>query len=140
RPSRSLHPTTRRSRWRPSYPHVLRRTVTKLKKSAPDPRFVVERDRLLKRYRKGITILAADQCPMVPKCVKDIAAMSRTLGLKAKVVQITSAEASRELPTPYGVFGIIYDGKLIAGRPVSGTRFWLIMRKIAEQGSGRARK
>ncbi len=110
--------------------------VKKLKKSAPDPRFIVERDRLLKRYRKGLTILAADQCPMVPKCVKDIAAMSRTLGLKAKVVQITSAEASRELPTPYGVFSIIYDGKLIADRPVSGTRFWFIMRKIAKPVSG----
>jgi hypothetical protein len=73
---------------------------------------------------------------MVPKCVKDIAAMSRTLGLKAKVVQITSAEASRELPTPYGVFSVIYDGKLIADRPVSGTRFWFIMRKTAKPASG----
>ena len=101
--------------------------VKKLKKSAPDPRFIVERERVLKKYKKGLTILAADQCPMVPKCVKDIAAMSRTLGLKAKVVRITSAEASRELPTPYGVFSIIYDGKLIAERPVSGRRFLNIM-------------
>jgi hypothetical protein len=107
--------------------------VKKLRKAAPDPRFVVERDRLLKRYRKGLTILAADQCPMVPKCVHDIAEMSRTLGLEAKVVQVTSAEASREFPTPYGIFSILYDGKLIAGRPISGTRFWFIMREIAEQ-------
>jgi hypothetical protein len=70
---------------------------------------------------------------MVPKCVHDIAEMSRTLGLEAKVVQVTSAEASREFPTPYGIFSILYDGKLIAGRPISGTRFWFIMREIAEQ-------
>ncbi len=106
--------------------------VKKLKKTAPDPRFIEDRGGLLKRYSKGLTILAADQCPMVPKCVDDIAAMSSRLGLKAKVVQLTSAEASRELPTPYGVFSILYDGKLIADRPVSGTRFWFIMRKIAE--------
>jgi len=110
--------------------------VKKLKKTAPDPRFIVERGRLLKRYRKGLTILAADQCPMVPQCVDDIAEMSRRLGLKAKVVQVTSAEASRELPTPYGTFSILYDGKLIADRPVSGTRFWFIMREIAEPASG----
>lgn len=109
--------------------------VKKLKKSAPDPRFIVGRERLLKKYKKGLTILAADQCPMVPKCVKDIAEVSRTLGLKPKVVRVRSAKASRELPTPYGMFSIIYDGKLIAGRPVSGTRFWFIMRKIAEQGA-----
>src|SRR5512136_3039868 len=46
--------------------------VKKLQKTAPDPRFIVNRERLLKRYKKGLTILAADQCPMVPKCVKDI--------------------------------------------------------------------
>ena len=42
--------------------------VKKFKQAAPDPRFIVERERVLKRYRKGLTILAADQCPMVPKC------------------------------------------------------------------------
>jgi hypothetical protein len=36
--------------------------VKKLDKTAPDPRFLVVRDRLCNRYRKGLTILAADQC------------------------------------------------------------------------------
>jgi hypothetical protein len=97
--------------------------VKKLQKTAADPRFIVQRERLLKRYKKGLTILAADQCPMVPKCVKDITERSRTLGLEPNVIRITSAKASRELPTPYGVFSIIYDGKLIAHRPISATRF-----------------
>ncbi len=101
--------------------------VKKFKKAAPDPRFIVDRERVLKRYKKGLTILAADQCPMVAKSVKDIAEASRALGLKMKVVRVTSAKQSRELPTPYGVFCIIYDGKLIAERPISGRRFTNIM-------------
>jgi len=109
--------------------------VKKLKRTAPDPRFIVQRERLLKRHKQGLTILSADQCPMVPKCVKDIAETARTLGLEPNVIRVTSAKASRELPTPYGMFSIIYHGKLIADRPVSGTRFWFIMRKIAEQGA-----
>jgi GNAT superfamily N-acetyltransferase len=107
--------------------------VKKLKKTAPDPRFIVQKERLLKRYRKGLTILAADQCPMVPKCVEDIAEASRTLGLEPNVVRVGSAKASRELPTPYGMFSIIYDGKLIADRPVGARRFMNIMRRDAEQ-------
>jgi GNAT superfamily N-acetyltransferase len=107
--------------------------VKKLKKTAPDPRFIVQRDRPLRKYRKGLTILAADQCPMVPKCVEDITEASRALGLKPKVVRIRSAQASRELPTPYGIFSIIYNGKLIASRTVSATRFLNIMRNEAEQ-------
>ena len=103
--------------------------VKKFKKAAPDPRFIVDRERVLKRHRKGLTILAADQCPMVPKCVKDIVEVTRTFGLEPKVVPVRSAKASRELPTPYGMFGIIYDGRLIVDRPVSGTRFASIMSK-----------
>jgi GNAT superfamily N-acetyltransferase len=109
--------------------------VKKFKRAAPNPRFIVQRERLLKRHKKGLTILAADQCPMVPKCVEDITERSRTLGLEPRVIRVRNAKASRELPTPYGVFSIIYDGKLIAGRPVSATRFSNMMRKIAESGA-----
>jgi L-amino acid N-acyltransferase YncA len=105
--------------------------VKKFKKAAPDPRFIVERERVLKRYKKGLTILAADQCPMVPKWVDEIAEASRALGLKPKVVRVRIAKASRELPTPYGMFSIIYDGKLIVERPVGATRFTNIMSKLA---------
>ncbi|MBN1420437.1 MAG: GNAT family N-acetyltransferase [Planctomycetes bacterium] len=107
--------------------------VKKLRKTAPDPRFIVQRQRLLKRYDKGLTILAADQCPMVPKCVKEIAEASRSLGQKPKVIRVGSAKASRELPTPYGMFSIIHDGKLIAERPISARRFMNIMSRDAEQ-------
>jgi GNAT superfamily N-acetyltransferase len=107
--------------------------VKRFKKAAPDPRFIVQRERLLRRYKKGLTVLAADQCPMVPKCVADISQAARALGLKTKVIRITSAKESRELPTPYGMFSIIYDGKLIASRTVGGTRFRNIMRNHAEQ-------
>jgi hypothetical protein len=103
--------------------------VKKLNKTAPDPRFIVDRERLLKRYKKGLTILAADQCPMVPKCVVEIAEVSRTLGLEPKVVRVSSAKASRELPTPYGMFSIIYEGQLIADRPIGASRFMSIMRR-----------
>ena len=108
--------------------------VKKFKKTARDPRFVVERERVLKRYRKGLTILAADQCPYVAKSVERIVEASRTLGLEPKVVRVGSAKASRELPTPYGVFSIIYEGKLIAERPISATRFVNIMRNQSEKG------
>ena len=105
--------------------------VKKFKKAAPNPRFIVERERVLKRYKKGLTILAADQCPWVSKCVRDIAEASQALGLETKVVRVPSAKQSRELPTPYGVFSIVCDGKLIAERPISGTRFKNIMGKLA---------
>jgi len=67
---------------------------------------------------------------MVTKWVEDIAEASISLGLKPKVVRVRNAKESRELPTPYGMFSIIYDGRLIVERPVSGTRFKNIMSKL----------
>ncbi len=105
--------------------------MAQLKKTAPNPHFIVERERLIKHYRKSLTILAADQCPYVSQSVEKIAEASRTLGLEPNVVRIGTAQASRALPTPYGTFSIVYDGKLIAERPVSGARFRNIMSKLA---------
>ena len=107
--------------------------VKKFKKTAPDPRFIVDRERLLKRYKNGLTILAADQCTLAIKSVERIAEASRRLGLEPRVVRIRSAKASRELPTPYGVFSIIYDGRLIVERPIGATRFTNIMLKRGTQ-------
>jgi len=107
--------------------------VKKLKKAAPDPRFIVDRERVLRKYKKGLTILAADQCTYVVKSVERIAEASRTLGLEPRVVRIRSAKESRELPTPYGVFSIVFDGELIAERPISGRRFTNIMLKRGTQ-------
>lgn len=106
--------------------------VKKLKKKTPNPRFIVKRERTFKRYRKGLTILAADQCPYVAKSAERIAAASKALGLEPKVIRVESAKASRELPTPYGVFSILYDGNLIAERPISAHRFLNIMAKDAD--------
>jgi hypothetical protein len=54
--------------------------------------------------------------------MEDITERSTTMGLEPNVIRIRSAKASRELPTPYGRFSIIDDGKLIADLPVSGAR------------------
>lgn len=108
--------------------------VKKFNKRGPEPRFIVDRERLCKRYSNGLTILAAEQCPYVTHSVAKIAEASRRLGLEPKVVRIGSAEASRELPTPYGIFSIIYDGKIIAERPLSATRFRNLMRRNVESG------
>ena len=108
-------------------------SVRKFKVTAPDPRFIVDRERVLKRHTRGLTILAADQCPYVANSVERISQAARALGLTPKVVRIRSAKASRELPTPYGMFSIVYDGKLIAERPISAARFRNIMSKRGTQ-------
>ncbi len=71
---------------------------------------------------------------MVPKWVEDIADAARGSGLKPTVVPIRSAEESRQLPTPSGMFSVIYQGRLIARRPVSATRFRSLKKQALLEG------
>jgi len=67
------------------------------------------------RYRKGLTILRSDQCPYVDASVTAAIGAARKLGIQAEVLELQSAEGVRRLsPSPYGVFGIVYGGRLLS--------------------------
>lgn len=104
--------------------------VRKLDPAAADPSFLGDWDRKLKRYRRGLTIIRSDQCPHIAKFADEIAeAAERDYGLKPRVVELKSHRDAQNAPTPYAVFSIIHDGRILADRQVSRTRFHNIMRK-----------
>ena len=105
--------------------------VRKLRPSAPDPAILRGWDKKLKRYAKGLTIIRSPQCPYVAKFADEIAASAKAeYGLTPRVVEIKTPSQAREAPTPYAIFAIIYNGRVLADHPISRTRFRNIMRKI----------
>ena len=69
----------------------------------------------LKRYGKGLTIVRSDQCPYVNVAVEAACSAAETLGIRANVIELRSPGDVRELsPSPYGIFGIVHDGRLLA--------------------------
>lgn len=102
----------------------------KLKKSAPSPRFEGDWDKKLRKYDKGLTIIRSDQCPYVAKALREISETAeKTYGIKPRLVELKSSKQAQGAPSPFGVFSIILDGKLVADHPISNTRFVNIMRK-----------
>jgi GNAT superfamily N-acetyltransferase len=67
------------------------------------------------RYKKGLTIVRSDQCPYVDASVQAALDAAGELGITASVVELrTSGDVRRLSPSPYGAFGLVYDGKLIS--------------------------
>lgn len=67
------------------------------------------------RFGKGLTIVRTDQCPYLDDAVKTALATAEERGLAARVVELESAQAIRErAPSPYGVFSLLLDGRLIS--------------------------
>jgi hypothetical protein len=104
--------------------------VKKFKKSAPTPSFKGQWDKKRKKFGKGLAIITSGQCPQNVKMVNDITEIARErYGIEPRIVVYKSYRQAQNAPWPYAVSGVLYDGKLVADHPISGTRFRLIMER-----------
>ena len=98
---------------------------------ASSPRSKNNRDRVLKQYSKGLTILWSDQRPYIAKSIKEMKeTIAQRYGIKARFIEIKNAKQAQNAPSPYAIFSLIYDGNLLAFHPISNTRFKNIMDKV----------
>ena len=105
--------------------------VCKLRARAADPVFKGGYDRKAARFGKGLTIIRSAQCPYIAKFAVDIAqAAEEDYHLKPKVIDIESCEDAQDAPTPYAVFAVLYNGRVLADHQISRTRFRNIMKKV----------
>ncbi len=102
----------------------------RFKKTAALPKFSGDWDRRLHKYGTGLTIICSDQCPYTAKCVKDITETAKKrYHMKPKIIELMNYKQAQSAPCAFGVFSIVYNGKIIAEHPISGTRFQNIMNK-----------
>lgn len=105
--------------------------VKKIIYNAPNPRFTSGWNKELLKYKKGLTIIRADQCPYTKKNVNEIIETAKKkFGLITKVIENKSCKDAQKTPCAFGTFCIIYNGEVISYHPVSNTRFINIMNTI----------
>ena len=88
--------------------------VLKFKK-CDDPKFPSDWNKRAAKFGDGFTVVRTDQCPYLDDASKTIGEYADKKKIKFKEVELKSAEHVRkESPTPYGVFSIIYNKKLLS--------------------------
>ena len=78
---------------------------------------------------KGLTIIYSRQCPWVARFMEEVKPILEEESLEPTVIEIKTAEQAQNAPSLYSVFNLIYNGKLLADRYISTTRFLNIVRK-----------
>ena len=63
------------------------------------------------------------QCPMLPKSANDLSEMATEHGLELKVTVLKSAREAQNAPSYYGVFSLVWNGRLLSDHYVSKARF-----------------
>jgi hypothetical protein len=84
-------------------------------RKGPAPSFPIDWDKRAKKFGSGLTILRTDQCPYLDTTVSNAEEIAASRGIESRVIEFNSAaEVRRRAPTPYGVFGLVLNGKLLA--------------------------
>jgi ribosomal protein S18 acetylase RimI-like enzyme len=82
---------------------------------APLPSFPKDWDARMRRYGEGLTVIRTDQCPYIDEATGLAMEAAEEFGLKTRLVELRSCKDVREkAPTPYGVFSIVLNGKLLS--------------------------
>jgi hypothetical protein len=82
----------------------------------------------LEKYR-GLTIVYSRQCPWVARFIEEVKPILDERSLELEVIELESAAQAQKAPSLYGVFNLIHEGKLLADRYISTTRFQNILEK-----------
>jgi hypothetical protein len=77
----------------------------------------------------GLSIIYSKQCPWVARFIEEIKPILEDKKLKPKIFQLKTAADAQKAPSFYSVFNLIYNGKLLADRYISTTRFLNILNK-----------
>ncbi|MGD2110867.1 MAG: YoaP domain-containing protein [Phycisphaerae bacterium] len=99
-------------------------------REGPVPAFRGGWDQRARRCGKGVVIFRSDQCPCIAGFTSDILEVCNRLGVSVRVKELKTCKQAQNAPSPYGIFNIVYNGRLIADHPISATRFRSLIGKV----------
>jgi len=83
--------------------------------SHPLPSFAGKWEQKAGAFGKGLTVVRSNQCPYIVDATAAALATAGKAGIKSRVVELESRDDLLRLsPSPYGVFGLVLDGKLLS--------------------------
>ncbi len=81
----------------------------------PAPKFSHNPEESQRRFGKGLTILRSDQCPYIDDAVLLAQSAAKKASVRCRVVEMNSLEDVRRWsPTPFGVYAMMLDGRLLS--------------------------
>jgi len=95
--------------------------------SGPPPRFN-DWEAELARHQ-GWCMIYSRQCPWVARFTEEIRPVIQEHNLKVRIAELETPAQAQKAPSLYGVFNLVRDGRLLADRYISRTRFQNILGK-----------
>lgn len=86
------------------------------------PSFPQDWESRLTRIPQGLVVYYSGQCPYLDMFVSSLNNAACQMSIPIELIELkTSREARKISPSAYGVFGVVYNGKLLSYRPMGGS-------------------
>ncbi|MBD3317721.1 MAG: GNAT family N-acetyltransferase [Chitinivibrionales bacterium] len=96
-------------------------------KDGPKPTFN-DCEKRLSAY-DGLHVIYTKQCPWVARFVDELRGTSYCKDLNLTITELKEPSQAQKAPSIYATFNLVHDGKILADRYISMTRFRNILRK-----------
>ena len=97
------------------------------------PAFPQDWEIRLNRIPQGLVIYYSGQCPYHAMFVTSLVNTANGMGIPAHTAELKTSREARSLsPSAYGVFGVVYNGRLLSYRPMGGNT----LREMLEKSNG----
>jgi L-amino acid N-acyltransferase YncA len=85
------------------------------------PSFPTDWESRAMRTPQGLVVYYSGQCPYHAMFIGSLEKAASQMGLPFQAIELkTSLEARQLSPSAYGVFGVVYNGRLLSYRPIGG--------------------
>ena len=99
-------------------------------REAPMPRFRENAKRGTHEYQDGLAFMYTNQCPFTEYYVDEMIAVADSHGIPSQKTKLTTKEAVQNGPSPFGVFGVFYEGEFLTHEVMSSKKFDKLLSKV----------
>jgi hypothetical protein len=89
---------------------------------------------------KGLAIVYSRQCPWVARFIEEAKPILKKMNLAFSLRELKTPAQAQNAPAAYGVFNLLYDGRILADRYISTTRFLNILKAEGLGGDARLKR
>jgi len=98
---------------------------------APPPRFRENARSGTCEHQQGLVFVYTNQCPFTEFYVNEMTEEANMHGIPSLKIRMTTRDEVQNGPSPFGVFGVFYEGEFISHEVMSRNKFDKLIDKIA---------
>lgn len=106
--------------------------VKKYNKDAPTPHFTEKAKKAEIPGKDGLIFYYTDMCPFNADYVDIMIDVAHKHRIKTEKIKVESLKTAKDLPTPFGIFSVFYNGKFLTHEVMAEKKFDKLLKTVID--------